>query len=63
MNKHGSAIKKKNAERIVLPSLRKGRAAREGKRDDVADDGEDDEAGSRVVHSGKVFKWKAERKR
>jgi hypothetical protein len=56
----GGVIKKKDAERIVLPSLRKGRMAREGKRDD---NGDDDDADGRVVHRGKVMKWKAERKR
>ncbi|KAH8080205.1 small-subunit processome [Filobasidium floriforme] len=56
----GGVIKKKDAERIVLPSLRKGRMAREGKRDD---NGDDDDADGRVVHHGKVMKWKAERKR
>jgi hypothetical protein len=55
----GGVIKKKDSERIVLPSLRKGRAAREGKRDDDADDDE----GGKVSYSGKLMKWKAERKR
>lgn len=56
----GGVIKKKDAERIVLPSLRKGRTAREGKRDD---NGDEDEDAGRTMHLGKVMKWKAERKR
>jgi hypothetical protein len=56
----GGVIKKKDSERIVLPSLRKGRAAREGKRDD---NGDEDDEGKRMEYRGKVMKWKAERKR
>jgi len=56
----GGVIKKKDSERIVLPSLRKGRAAREGKRDD---NGDEDTDSARIAYHGKVMKWKAERKR
>lgn len=55
----GGVMKKRDAERIVMPSLRKGRKARENKRDDESDD----EDQGKVVHIGRVMKWKAERKR